>query len=150
MRCCARVRHRMTLVLQYTVLVLTPPTSTAIHPWVCLWQHASIACSIPGPVYACCCRWRKARTIDGTMRLACRTSRAAARLRGVDTKLVCTSVSWCGEWCTCYSFAALSACHHEGDVIYMVYVPWAISFLSTVRHPYSRIVPPPPCSFRLL
>ena len=66
--------------------------------------------------------------IDGTTRPACRTSRTAARLRGVDTKLVCTSVSWCGEWCTCYSFAALSACHHEGDVIYMVDAPWVISF----------------------
>ena len=77
--------------------------------------------------------------VDGTMRLACRTSRAAARLRGVDTKLVCTSVSWCGEWCTCYSFAALSACHHEGDVIFEVDVPWVISLCPTVRHPYTRV-----------
>jgi hypothetical protein len=85
--------------------------------------------------------------IDGTTRPACCTSRTAARLRGVDTKLVCTSVSWCGEWCTCYSFAALSACHHEGDVIFEVDVPWVISLFPTVRHPYSRIVPQPPCSF---
>ena len=90
------------------------------------------------------------RAIDGTTRPACRTSRTAARLRGVDTKLVCTSVSWCGDWCACYSFAALSACHHEGDVIFEVDVPWVISLFPTVRHPYSRIVPPPPCSFHLL